>query len=62
MEQETAKTPSVVEAMRVVLQEDFDEEIEFNRVEIRITQGGEVLYRLWPRDGSDYVGGVASVR
>jgi hypothetical protein len=61
MEQETQKAPTVVEALRAVLQEDFDEEVEYNRVEVRITQGGEVLYRLHPRDGSDYIGGVTNV-
>jgi len=61
MEQEEVRTPSVVQGLRAVLQEDFDETVEFNRVEIRITQGGEVLYRLYPRDGSDYVGGVTNV-
>jgi hypothetical protein len=61
MEEETTKAPTVVQALRAVLQEDFDETVEFNRVEIRITQGGEVLYRLHPRDGSDYVGGATTV-
>jgi len=61
MEGTVPRTPSVIEALRAVLQEDFDETVEFNRVEVRITQGGEVLYRLHPRDGSDYVGGATTV-
>lgn len=59
MEGETVLTPTIVDAIRAVLQEDFPDEVEFNRLELRVTQSGSVPYRLWPRDGSDYHGGVA---
>jgi hypothetical protein len=61
MEPQALETPNVIDAIRAILQEDFDESREYNRLELRITQTGECPYRLYPRDGSDYVGGVAFV-
>jgi hypothetical protein len=61
MTEPATETPNIIDAIRAVLQEDFDETVEFNRLELRITQGGAVPYRLFPRDGSDYVGGTAFV-
>jgi hypothetical protein len=61
MAEQVVKSPSVIDAIRAVLVEDFDETREFNRLELRITQTGECPYRLFPRDGSDYVGGVVFV-
>jgi hypothetical protein len=61
MEEEQSTRPGVVQALRAVLQEDFDEDREFARVELRIRQTGEVAYRLFPADGSDYVGGICVV-
>jgi hypothetical protein len=58
MAERVVKAPSVVDAVRAFLVEDFDETVEFNRLELRITQTGACPYRLFPRDGSDYVGGV----
>jgi hypothetical protein len=51
--------PNVVDAIRAVLQEDWDDDVEISRVEIRITASGACPYRLFPSDGSDYIGGVA---
>jgi hypothetical protein len=60
-EQEQSHFPSAVEALRAVLQEDFPDDIEVNRIEIRITGSGHCPYRLFPRDGGDYLGGSATV-
>jgi hypothetical protein len=59
MTEETKQTPRIVDAIRAVLAEDFDDDREYNRLELRVTQSGSVPYRLYPRDGSDYDGGVA---
>jgi hypothetical protein len=53
--------PTVTAALRLVAGEVDDEGRDFKHVEIRLLQSGQVAYRLFPADGSDYVGGVALI-
>jgi hypothetical protein len=53
--------PTVVEALRAVLAEDFDDELRADRIVIQPRGTGEVAYRLHPRGAEDYVGGVATI-
>jgi hypothetical protein len=61
MTEESRERPTLVEGLRAVLQADWDDDTEFNRAEVRILSTGEVAYRLYPADGSDYEGGVAVI-
>jgi len=54
-------TPTVPEALRALLQEEWDDETDFDRLSIRVRRTGEVAYRLYPRDGGEYEGGVCVV-
>jgi hypothetical protein len=53
--------PTVNAALRAVAQDHDADDVEADRITIRLLASGEVAYRIHPRDGDFYHGGVVSV-
>jgi hypothetical protein len=53
--------PAVTKVLRALAAEDFPEDVAFMRIEIRLTASGVCPYRLYPADGSEYVGGLVTI-
>lgn len=54
--------PTAVNALRAVLQSDWPDELQAERINIQVLESGEVAYRLHPAGGGEYVGGVTTVQ
>jgi hypothetical protein len=55
------QVPYFVESLRAVLQADFDDDLQAERVTIQALASGEVVWRAHPAGGGDYIGGVVFV-
>lgn len=58
---ETVRRPPVEDALRAVADAADPEGLDIKVVEIRITAGGQAVFRLTPSDGGQSIGGVVTV-
>jgi hypothetical protein len=50
---EPNRRPTLSQALDVVIEHAEMDDVEIKRVEVDITGGGHVIYRVYPRDGSE---------
>ena len=60
-EQTTTVEETFTKALRAVANDATPGDVEIKRVDIKILQTGEVVYRLTDREGNDEIGGVVSI-
>jgi hypothetical protein len=61
MDAEVEEFPRLSEALAALGAAEYDDDVPYRGGEFRITAGGQVIYRLYPRDGADYEGGAVTI-
>ena len=54
------RRPTLTEALDLVLDHSESDEVEIKRVEIDVMGTGDVIFRIYPRDGSESERGTVS--
>jgi hypothetical protein len=59
--EDTRTLPFVSDALAAIQHDQDIDSVEADRVSIRLLASGQVTYRVYPADGSEYVGGVVTL-